>query len=310
LFYCFESYTDPPSILQYDIVTGKNAVHFRPTIDVDSTEYCTDQVFVTSKDGTMVPLFISYRKGLKLNGNNPTYLYGYGGFGTSVEPSFSSAHTLWMDLGGIYAEAVLRGGGEYGNDWHLDGTKLRKQNVFDDFIACAEWLIANKYTSQRKLAISGTSNGGLLVAACITQCPELFGAAIARNGVMDMLRYHTFTAGEGWTSEYGCVQDSEEQFKALLKYSPLHNVRDGTCYPPTLVDTAEEDDRVIPAHSYKFAAAMQAASAHCLCRIESKSGHGARIMPLDKQANQIADAYAFLVQALGISPGKLRRIKK
>jgi len=309
-YYSFSSYTSPAITYKYDIATGESTVYFKPAIDVDPSKYVTKLVFATSKDGTKVPLFVSYRKGLKRNGKNPTLLYGYGGFNISLGPSFSSSRVVWMDMGGIYAEAILRGGGEYGKHWHEDGTKLKKQNVFDDFIACAEWLIANKYTSTPKLAINGGSNGGLLVGACMTQRPELYGACLPEVGVMDMLRFQKFTAGKGWTGDYGNADENEAEFKALYAYSPYHNVRQGVKYPPTLVMTADHDDRVVPGHSFKFAAALQwaqAGDAPCLIRIEKKAGHGAG-KPLSKQMEEIADRYGFLIKMLDIPARKLRRV--
>jgi prolyl oligopeptidase len=311
-YYSYTSYTSPGTTYRYDIATGESTVYFKPGIDIDPNNYKTELVFVTSKDGTQVPLFISYRKGLKRNGQNPTYLYGYGGFNVSLGPSFSSTRTMWMDLGGIYAEAILRGGGEYGEAWHQAGCKLKKQNVFDDFIACAEWLIANRYTSTPKLAIAGGSNGGLLVGACMTQRPELFGACLPAVGVMDMLRFDKFTAGEGWRSDYGSAEASAEEFAALYAYSPYHNLKAGTQYPPTYIETADHDDRVVPGHSFKFAAqlqASQAGNAPCLIRIEKKAGHGAG-KPLSKQMQEIADEYGFLVKVLNIPARKLRRLRK
>jgi prolyl oligopeptidase len=312
-YYAFTSFTTPLTVYRYDMSTRRSTVHFEPNVGVDTSKYVTKLVFVTSKDGTTkVPLFISYRKGLKRNGKNPTYLWGYGGFGASVVPYFVPNHTLWMDLGGVYARAALRGGGEYGKSWHEAGTKLRKQNVFDDFIACAQWLIDESYTCPDKLAIVGASNGGLLVGACMTQRPELFGAAVSMVGVMDMLRYHRFTAGDCWKEEYGCVDDSEEQFLALLAYSPVHNLRPGNCYPATFVCAADGDDRVVPYHSYKYLAALQHAQAGpglCLMRLETESGHG-QYSPLAKDLNLISDILAFLVYALKIPSHKLKRLNR
>jgi prolyl oligopeptidase len=244
-------------------------------------------------------MFITHKKGLKLDGNNPTYLYGYGGFSISLTPSFSIANLVWMEMGGVYAQPSLRGGGEYGEEWHLAGTKLKKQNVFDDFIAAAEWLIANKYTSTPKLAIGGGSNGGLLVGACMTQRPDLFGAALPQVGVMDMLRFQKFTIGWAWVPDYGS-SDNPEEFKALYAYSPLHNIKPGTKYPATFITTADHDDRVVPAHSFKFAATLQAAQAGpapILIRIETKAGHGAG-KPTSKVIEEIADQWGFLVGVL------------
>jgi len=300
-FYSFTSFTTPTTIYHYDMVTGKSTLFRQPKVDVHPEGYEIKQVFYRSNDGTQVPMFIVHKKGLVLNGNNPTYLYGYGGFGVSLSPSFSVSNLVWMELGGVYAVANLRGGGEYGEDWHQAGTKLKKQTVFDDFIAAAEWLIANQYTSSKKLAIAGGSNGGLLVGAVMTQRPELVGAALPAVGVMDMLRFHKFTIGWAWTSEYGSPEDPEE-FKALYAYSPLHNLKPGTAYPATLITTADHDDRVVPAHSFKFAAALQAAhagDAPVFIRIETKAGHGAG-KPTAKLIEEVADRWAFLVKILNI----------
>jgi prolyl oligopeptidase len=260
------------------------------------------QVFYRSKDGTRVPMFVSHKKGLKLDGANPTLLYGYGGFNNSLTPGFSISRLAWMEMGGVYAVANLRGGGEYGDAWHRAGTKLQKQNVFDDFIAAAEWLIENRYTRSDKLAIQGGSNGGLLVGAAMTQRPELFGACLPAVGVMDMLRFHKFTAGQFWVDDYGSADDPTE-FKALLAYSPYHNLKPGTSYPATLVTTADTDDRVVPGHSFKFAAALQHAQsgpAPVLIRIETRAGHGAG-KPTAKLIEEIADQWAFLVRALDMN---------
>ena len=298
-FYSFTGYTMPTTIYRYDISTGKSTTFRQPTVDFNPNDYETKQVFYTSKDGTRVPMFITHKKGIKLDGNNPTYLYGYGGFDSSMTPTFSVSNLVWMEMGGVYVVANLRGGGEYGKAWHEGGMKLKKQNVFDDFIAAAEWLIKNKYTSTPKLAIGGGSNGGLLVGAAITQRPELFGAALPAVGVMDMLRFVKFTIGAAWTSDYGSP-DNPEEFKALYKYSPLHNLKPGTNYPATLITTADHDDRVWPGHSFKFAAAMQAAQAGpapVLIRIETKAGHGAG-KPTTKQIEEVSDKWGFLVRAL------------
>ena len=300
-FYLFTSFTTPATIYRYDVETGKSTVFRQPKVDLNPANFETKQVFYSSKDGTKVPMFITYKKGLKLDGNNPTYLYGYGGFNISLTPAFSVGVLVWMEMGGIFAQPNLRGGGEYGEDWHQAGMKLKKQNVFDDFIAAAEWLIANKYTSTPKLAISGGSNGGLLVGAALTQRPELFGAALPAVGVMDMLRFQKFTIGWAWVSDYGS-SDNADEFKALYAYSPLHNIKPGTKYPPTLVTTADHDDRVWPGHSFKFAAALQAAqagSAPVLIRIETKAGHGAG-KPTSKIIEESADRYAFLVRTLNM----------
>jgi prolyl oligopeptidase len=300
-FYAFSSYTEPTAIFRYDVKAGKSGVFRRPQVAFDATHYETTQVFYPSMDGTRVPMFLSHRKGVKLDGSNPTLLYGYGGFSIPLTPAFSPANLAWLELGGVYAVANLRGGSEYGEAWHQAGMKLKKQTVFDDFIAAAEWLSANGYTRRSRLAISGASNGGLLVGAALTQRPELFGAALPAVGVMDMLRYAEFTAGRGWMPEYGSPADAAE-FKALYAYSPYHNLKPGTCYPPTLVTTADHDDRVFPAHSFKFAAALQAAQAcdnPALIRIETRAGHGAG-KPTSKRIEEAADAWAFLVKALGV----------
>lgn len=300
-FYSFTSFTTPATIYHYDMVSGESRIFRQPDVDFNPDGYETKQVFYPSKDGTQVPMFITHKKGLKLDGKNPTYLYGYGGFAVSLTPSFSVGVLVWMEMGGVYAVANLRGGGEYGEDWHQAGTKLKKQNVFDDFMAAAEWLIANGYTCPDKLAIGGGSNGGLLVGACMTQRPDLFGAALPAVGVMDMLRFPKFTIGWAWCSEYGSPENPEE-FEVLYGYSPLHNLKPGTAYPATLITTADHDDRVVPAHSFKFAAALQAAQAGekpVLIRIETKAGHGAG-KPTAKIIEEIADKWAFLVRSLKI----------
>ena len=300
-FYAYGSFTTPYPIYRYDLTTGKSTIFRQPKVDFDANAYETKQVFLTSKDGTRIPMFITHKKGLKLDGTNPTLLYGYGGFNVSETPAFSVSRMVWMEMGGVFALANLRGGGEYGKDWHESGMKLKKQNVFDDFVAAAEWLIANKYTSTPKLAIQGGSNGGLLVGAVITQRPDLFGAAIPAVGVMDMLRFNKFTIGAAWTSDYGSPENPEE-FKALYGYSPLHNLKAGTKYPPTLITTADHDDRVWPGHSFKFAAAMQAAqggAAPVLIRIETKAGHGAG-KPTSKIIEEYADIWGFLVRTLNM----------
>ena len=300
-FYSFTGFTTPTTIYRYDMTTGKSTVFRQPKVDFNPADYETKQVFYTSKDGTKVPMFITHKKGVKLDGNNPTYLYGYGGFNVSLSPAFSVGNLVWMEMGGVYAQPNLRGGGEYGEEWHQQGMKLKKQNVFDDFIAAAQWLIDNKYTSTPKLAIGGGSNGGLLVGAAMTQRPELFGAALPAVGVMDMLRFQKFTIGWAWVSDYGS-SDNAEEFKVLYAYSPLHNIKPGTSYPPTMVTTADHDDRVWPGHSFKFAAALQAAqagSAPVLIRIETKAGHGAG-KPTTKIIEDIADRWAFLVKTLNM----------
>ncbi len=296
-FYAFTSFTQPTSIYRYDFTTGKSTLLRQPKLAFDPGAYVTQQVFYRSKDGTRIPMFIVHRKGLKRDGKNPTLLYGYGGFNISLTPSFSPARIAWLEMGGVLAIPNLRGGGEYGEEWHQSGTKLKKQNVFDDFIAAAEWLIREKYTQPVRLAIQGGSNGGLLVGACMTQRPELFGAALPAVGVLDMLRFNKFTIGWAWESDYGSPQNPEE-FKALYAYSPLHNLKPGTRYPATLITTADHDDRVVPAHSFKFAAALQ--SAHkgdtpVLIRIETKAGHGAG-KPTSKLIEETADVWAFLVR--------------
>ncbi len=298
-FYSFAGFTTPTTIYRLNLKTGQSTVFRQPKVDFNPADYETRQQFFTSKDGTKVPMFIVSKKGLKMDGSNPTYLYGYGGFNISMTPGFSPANLAWMEMGGVYVVANLRGGGEYGEAWHQAGTKLQKQNVFDDFIGAAEWLVANKVTSPKKLAIGGGSNGGLLVGAAMTQRPELFGAAIPAVGVMDMLRFHKFTIGWAWTSDYGSSENPDE-FKALVKYSPLHNLKAGTCYPATMVTTADHDDRVVPAHSFKYAAAAQAAQAGAapiLIRIDTKAGHGAG-KPTTKQIEEVADRWGFLAREL------------
>ncbi|NEQ17313.1 MAG: S9 family peptidase, partial [Moorea sp. SIO3E2] len=300
-FYSYTSFTTPATIYRYDMVSGESTIFRQPQVDFNPDDYETKQVFYPSKDGTQVPMFITHKKGLQLDSNNPTYLYGYGGFNISITPNFSISNLVWMEMGGVYAVANLRGGGEYGEDWHQSGTKLNKQNVFDDFIAAAEWLIGAQYTSPQKLAIAGGSNGGLLVGACMTQRPDLFGAALPAVGVLDMLRFHKFTIGWAWCSDYGSP-DNPEEFKALYAYSPLHNLKPGTAYPPTLITTADHDDRVVPAHSFKFAAALQEAhegEQPVLIRIETKAGHGAG-KPTSKIIEEIADKWAFLVRRLEV----------
>ena len=300
-FYSFTSFTTPGTIYHYDMKTGKSEIFRQPKVDLNADEYETKQVFYESKDGTKVPMFITHKKGIKLDGNNPTYLYGYGGFNISLTPSFSVSLLIWLEMGGVYAVPNLRGGGEYGEEWHQAGMKLQKQNVFDDFITAAEWLIANNYTKPAKLAIGGGSNGGLLVGACMTQRPDLFGAALPAVGVMDMLRFHKFTIGWAWVAEYGSSENAAE-FTNLYAYSPLHNLKPGTAYPATLIITADHDDRVVPAHSFKFAAALQAAhssNAPVLIRIEIKAGHGAG-KPTAKIIEEAADKWGFLVRVLAI----------
>ncbi|MGB7894426.1 MAG: prolyl oligopeptidase family serine peptidase [Microcoleus sp.] len=300
-FYAYTSFTAPNTIYRYNMVTDESTIYRQPNVDFNPDDYETKQVFYPSKDGTQVPMFITHKKGLQFDGNNPTYLYGYGGFGISLTPSFSVSRIVWLEMGGVYATACLRGGGEYGESWHQAGTKLNKQNVFDDFIAGAEWLIENKYTKPAKLAIAGGSNGGLLVGACMTQRPELFGAALPAVGVLDMLRFHKFTIGWAWTSEYGSPENPEE-FSTIHGYSPLHNLKPGTAYPATMITTADHDDRVVPAHSFKFASALQethAGEKPVLIRIETKAGHGGG-KPTAKVIEELADEWAFLVRELDI----------
>ena len=303
-FYTFTSFTTPPTIYRYDFTSGRSTLFRQPQVDFDPQAYEVQQVFYASQDGTRIPMFLVHRRGLARTGDHPTLLYGYGGFGISLTPSFSVGLVAWLERGGVYAQPSLRGGGEYGEAWHQAGTKLNKQKVFDDFIAAAEWLMANGYTNPSKLAIAGGSNGGLLVGACLTQRPDLFAAALPAVGVFDMLRFHKFTIGWAWISEYGSPEDPEE-FKALYAYSPLHNLKPGTAYPATLITTADHDDRVVPAHSFKFAAALQAAqggSQPILIRIDTKAGHGAG-KPTAKLIEETADRWAFLVQVLGIQAG-------
>lgn len=294
-YYTFTSFTTPAEIYHFDIATSKSTLYRKSEIKFNTADYETKQVFVNSPDGTQVPMFITHKKGIKLDGTNPTILYAYGGFNISLTPSFSVANTVFLEQGGIYALANLRGGSEYGEAWHQAGMLAKKQNVFDDFIACAEYLIQHQYTSPRKLAIRGGSNGGLLVGACMTQRPDLFAVAIPQVGVLDMLRYHKFTVGWGWAVEYG-TSEHEEQFKYLIKYSPLHNVRPDVCYPATLITTADHDDRVVPAHSFKFAAELQKhqqCDRPTLIRIDSKAGHGAG-KPTSKQIEEAADITSFI----------------
>jgi prolyl oligopeptidase len=301
-YFSYTSYTAPASVYRYDFTTHETATVFRPAVDFDPDLYTSEQVFYTSKDGTRIPMIATYRKDVVLDGSAPALLYGYGGFDISLTPAFSPATLVWLEMGGIYAVANLRGGGEYGEEWHLAGTKDRKQNVFDDFIAAARYLIKNKYTRPKKLAIMGGSNGGLLVGAVMIQEPELFGAALPAVGVLDMLRFQKFTIGWAWTSDYGS-SDDPEQFEWLFAYSPLHNLRAGVAYPPTLVTTADHDDRVFPGHSFKFAARLQevqSGDAPVLIRIESKAGHGAG-KPTAKVIEEVADRYAFLVRVLDIT---------
>ncbi len=299
-FYTFTSFTYPPAIYKYDVGAGQSEVFRRTEVKFNPDDFETKQVFYPSQDGTRIPMFIVHKKGLELNGRNPTYLYGYGGFNISQTPNFNISNLILLENGGIYAEANLRGGGEYGEEWHKAGTLSNKQNVFDDFIAAAEYLIRERYTCSRMLAIAGASNGGLLVGACMTQRPELFGVAFPAVGVMDMLRFHKFTVGWGWVVEYGS-SDNEEQFKNLYSYSPLHNIKVGVSYPATMVTTADHDDRVVPAHSFKFIATLQerqAGKAPVLIRIDTKSGHGAS--NITKAIEQLTDKWSFMFYNMGL----------
>jgi prolyl oligopeptidase len=304
LYYSYTSYTSPATIYKYTIATGTSVLYKKSNVKFDPAKYESKQVFYTSKDGTKIPMILTYKKGILLNGTNPTMLYGYGGFNISLTPSFSVSNLTFIENGGIYAVANLRGGGEYGDEWHNAGIKMKKRNVFDDFIAAAEYLIKEKYTDNQHLAISGGSNGGLLVGACLTQRPDLFRVCFPAVGVLDMLRYHKFTAGAGWAYDYGTANDSKEMFEYLYHYSPVHNVKRNTIYPPTMITTGDHDDRVVPAHSFKFAATLQEAqressSNPVLIRIETKAGHGAgkpTAMIIDEQA----DKWAFLYYNMGV----------
>ena len=301
LYYSFSNYKTPSTIYSYNPSDGKSIIYKKPDVDFNPENYVSNQVFYTSKDSTKVPMIITHKKGLKLNGENPTILYGYGGFNISLTPSFSIANAVWMEQGGIYAVPNLRGGGEYGKKWHKAGTKMQKQNVFDDFIAAAEFLIENKYTSSEFLAVRGGSNGGLLVGAIMTQRPELMKVALPAVGVLDMLRYHTFTAGAGWAYDYGTAEDSKEMFEYLIGYSPVHNVKEGIEYPATLVTTGDHDDRVVPAHSFKFAAELQdkqSGNNPTLIRIETDAGHGAGT-PVSKTIEQYSDIFGFTLFNMG-----------
>ncbi|PZP51469.1 MAG: S9 family peptidase [Pseudopedobacter saltans] len=299
-YYTFTSFTYPATIFKYDIVSGKSTLFRKSEVKFNPSDYEIKQVFYSSKDGTKVPMFITCKKGLRLDGNNPTLLYAYGGFNINITPSFSVSNMVFLENGGIYCVPNIRGGGEYGENWHKGGMLDKKQNVFDDFIASAEYLIKEKYTSSGKLAIRGGSNGGLLIGACLTQRPDLFKVAIPQVGVLDMLRYHKFTVGWGWVVEYGS-SDKKEQFEYLIKYSPLHNIKKGTCYPATLITTADHDDRVVPAHSFKFAATLQPAQScdnPILIRIDSKAGHGAG-KPTSKVIDEAADIWSFILYNMG-----------
>ncbi|WP_378179770.1 prolyl oligopeptidase family protein [Aquimarina sp. SS2-1] len=301
LYYSFTNYKTPGSIYKYNIAEGTSELYRKPKIDFNPEDYESEQVFYNSKDGTKVPMIITHKKGIELNGKNPTILYGYGGFNISLTPTFSIANAVWMEQGGVYAVPNLRGGGEYGKKWHDAGTKMQKQNVFDDFIAAAEYLIENKYTSSEYLAIRGGSNGGLLVGATMTQRPDLMKVALPAVGVLDMLRYHTFTAGAGWAYDYGTAEDNKQMFEYLKGYSPVHNVKEGVAYPATLITTGDHDDRVVPAHSFKFAAELQAkqsGSNPTLIRIETNAGHGAGT-PVKKTIEQYADIFSFTLYNMG-----------
>ncbi|MUK69687.1 prolyl oligopeptidase family serine peptidase [Aliivibrio fischeri] len=304
IFFTFTNYVTPPTIYQFDVKTGETELYLASAAPFDSDKFESKQVFYTSKDGTQIPMLISYRKGIELDGSNPTILYGYGGFNVSLTPSFSGVMASWLELGGVYAIPNIRGGGEYGKEWHKAGTQQQKQNVFDDFIAAAEFLITEKYTDSSHLAIRGGSNGGLLVGSCMTQRPDLFKVALPAVGVLDMLRYHTFTSGEGWAYDYGTSEQSEEMFNYLLNYSPVHNVKEGVEYPATLVTTADHDDRVVPAHSYKFISELQAKQSGdnpVLIRIDVNAGHGAG-MPISKSMDLMADVYAFTLSNMKVNP--------
>ena len=302
LFFSYTSYTVPTTIYRYDLDEDKSMVMSSPKVGFKLGDYTSEMVFCTSKDGTRIPMFLTYKKGMKLNGKNPMLMYGYGGFNVSYPPSFSAMRMPFLENGGVYVHVVLRGGGEYGEEWHLAGTKMRKQNVFDDFISAGEWLISNKYTDKEHLAIMGGSNGGLLVGACMTQRPDLFKVCIPEVGVMDMLRYHKFTIGWNWAPDYGTSADSKEMFEYLKAYSPLHTLKEGVEYPATMVTTADHDDRGVPAHSFKFAARLQecqAGKAPVLIRIDSKAGHGGG-KPLSKVMEETADIYGFIMYNMGM----------
>jgi len=303
-FYSFTSFLYPTTIFKYDIENNSSEVFRAPEFEFNADDYTTEQIFYASKDGTKIPMFLTYKKGIEMNGQNPVFLYGYGGFNISLTPSFSVSRLPFIENGGIYVIANIRGGGEYGEEWHDGGTKLNKQNVFDDFIGAAEYLIDNKYTSPVKIAIAVGSIGGLLVGACMTQRPELFKVALPAVGVMDMLRYHTFTIGWAWAGDYGTSEDDSTMFNYLLGYSPIHTLKDGVEYPATMVTTADHDDRVVPAHSFKFAATLQekhAGENPVLIRIETKAGHGAG-KPTSKRIDEATDVWAFTFYNLGMEP--------
>ena len=304
LHYSFTSFTYPSTLFEYDIESGESTLYWSPSMDFNPEEYVTEQVFYLSKDSTRIPMFITYKKGLEMDGSNPTELYAYGGFNISLRPSFSVSRLIWLENGGIYAQPNIRGGGEYGREWHVAGTQMNKQNVFDDFMAAADYLVANGYTSNDKLAISGGSNGGLLVGAVMTQAPDLAAVAFPAVGVLDMLRYHTFTAGAGWAFDYGTSEDSPEMFEYLLGYSPVHNVREGVTYPSTMITTADHDDRVVPAHSFKFAAELQdkhGGDNPVLIRVETNAGHGAG-RSTESRIAELADKYSFAWFEMGVNP--------
>jgi prolyl oligopeptidase len=303
LYYTFTSYVYPPTIFKYDLATGKTDVFKKSGVDFDPAAFTSYQRFYPGEDGVMIPIIITHKKGLKMDGKNPTMLYGYGGFNVSLTPAFSVSALAFMENGGVYAVANIRGGGEYGDDWHNAGIKTLKQNVFNDFVSAAKFLQEDGVTSKDYLAISGGSNGGLLVGACMTQHPDKFRACFPAVGVLDMLRYHKFTAGAGWSYDYGTADDNKEMFDYLYKYSPVHNVKKGTCYPATMVTTGDHDDRVVPAHSFKFAAALQAAQScdnPVLIRIETKAGHGAG-KPTSMIIAEQADKWAFMLYNMGLT---------
>lgn len=303
-FFIFTSFTFPGAVYKYNVDTNESSLYRAPKVNFNPEDFVTEQVFYPSKDGTKIPMFLTYKKGLKKDGSNPVFLYAYGGFNISLNPSFSTFRIPFLENGGIYAQANLRGGGEYGEEWHIAGTKMHKQNVFDDFISAAEYLIAKKYTSKSKVAIVGGSNGGLLIGACVNQRPDLFKVAIPEVGVMDMLRYHKFTIGWNWASDYGTSEDSKEMFDYLHAYSPLHTFKKGITYPAIMVTTADHDDRVVPAHSFKYAATLQEASNKknpALIRIDSKAGHGSG-KPISKVIDEQADIYSFIMYNIGINP--------
>ena len=310
LYFSFTNYHSPSQIYSYNPKTKTSIKYWEPRIDFDSNDYKSEQIFYKSEDGTKIPMIITYKKGIKFNGQNPTILYGYGGFNISIRPSFSIANAVWLEQGGIYAVPNLRGGGEYGKEWHKAGTQQKKQNVFNDFIAAAEFLIKNKFTNPEFLAIRGGSNGGLLVGATMTQRPELMKVALPAVGVLDMLRYHKFTAGAGWAYDYGTSEDSKEMFNYLKSYSPVHNVKEDTNYPATLITTGDHDDRVVPAHSFKFAAQLQNkqnGENPVLIRIETNAGHGAGT-PVSKRIEQYADIFGFTLFNMGfkVLPQKVK----